>query len=232
MRLILGFLIGLALAAAIAATAFKVAWGDIADFEERDRGDDVTRNIEAADFTEIAVSGVFEIDVTVGGDYAVTLSGKEEDIARTKVEVDGGRLVLDSLDRKEKRRAKFIKHGVTAVISMPALNAIDIEGVVEGDVRGVNADTFTADIAGVGELEIAGSCVTLDADVSGVGEFDAEELECRTVRIDLSGIGGAKVFASETVDADVTGIGKIEIYGSPANVSKSQSGPFGRISVK
>ncbi|HNR75978.1 MAG TPA: DUF2807 domain-containing protein, partial [Parvularculaceae bacterium] len=117
-------------------------------------------------------------------------------------------------------------------VTLPALNAIDVEGVVDGDIRGINADAFIADIAGVGELEMAGSCVTFDADISGVGELDAEAFECRTVRIDLSGVGGAKVFASETAEADLAGIGKIEIYGSPANVSKTQSGPFGRISVK
>ena len=232
MRLILGFLIGLVLAAAIAATAFKVAWGDIAELEDRDRGADVSRTVEAADFTEIEIKGVFELNVTVGPDYGVTLSGKEEDVARTQVEVENGRLVLDSVDREENRRVRIVKHGVTATVTLPALNAIDVEGVVDGDIRGINADAFIADIAGVGELEMAGSCVTFDADISGVGELDAEAFECRTVRIDLSGVGGAKVFASETAEADLAGIGKIEIYGSPANVSKTQSGPFGRISVK
>ena len=120
MRLIIGFLIGLVIAAAIAATAFKVAWGDIGEFEERDRGADVTRTVEAADFTEIAIKGVFELDVTVGGDYSVTITGSEEDLARTTAEVQNGRLVLDSENRKEKKRARIIKHGVTASVTLPA----------------------------------------------------------------------------------------------------------------
>jgi len=232
MRLILGFLIGLVLAAIIAATAFKVAWGDIGDFAKRDRGEDVTQSVEAADFTEIAIKGVFELDVTVGADYSVTLPGSEEDLARTTAEVQNGRLVLDSENRKEQKHASIIKHGVTAVVTLPALNGLDVEGVVDGDIRGVNADTFSADIAGVGEIEFAGECVTLDADISGVGEVDAEKLECRNVSIDMSGIGEAKVYASESVDADLTGIGQIEVYGSPANVSKTKTGPFGRVIVK
>ncbi|MGD9799907.1 MAG: head GIN domain-containing protein [Parvularculaceae bacterium] len=232
MKLLLGFVVGLVIAAAIAATALKVAWGDIADLESRDRGADVTKTVEVADFDAISITGVFEIDVTVGADYSVAISGKEDDLARTKVSVENGRLILDTANRDENGRRKVIKHGVTAKVTMPTLNAIDAAGVVDGDVRGINAESFTADVSGVGELNLAGSCGVFDADVSGVGELDAEALECRTVTVDVSGVGSAKVFASEAVEAEMAGIGKIEVYGSPATVSKSQSSPLGRISIR
>lgn len=232
MRLFFGFLIGLVLAGLIAMTALKVAWGDLTDLESRDRGDDKTITIAAADFDAISVAGVFEIDVSVGADYAVTLSGKEGDLARTTAKVENGKLVLDTAERDENGRRKLVKHGVTAKISLPALSSLDASGVVDGDVRGISAETFTADVSGVGELELAGACETFDADVSGVGELDAEELKCRTVIVDVSGVGAASVYASESVEAELAGIGRIEVFGSPANVSKTQSSPFGRISVK
>ncbi len=233
MKLFLGFIVGLVIAGAIAATALKVAWGDISDIGSRDRGEDVTKTVEAADFDRIEVAGIFELDVTVGGDaYSVTLSGKEADLARTTAEVRDGELVLDTHERDESGKRKFVKHGITATISMPALNAVDIAGVVDGEIKGVNAEVFDADISGVGELKLSGTCGALDADVSGVGELDAEGLECRTVIVEVSGVGEAKVYATESVDAEIAGIGKIEISGSPTNVSKSQSSPLGRISVK
>lgn len=232
MKLLLGFVVGLVIAAAIAATALKVAWGDIADLKSRDRGADVTKTVEVADFDAISITGVFEIDVTVGADYSVAISGKEDDLARTKVSVENGRLILDTANRDENGRRKVIKHGVTAKVTLPALNAIDAAGVVDGDVRGISAESFTADVSGVGDLNLSGSCGVFDADVSGVGELDAEALECRTVTVDVSGVGSAKVFASEAVEAEMAGIGKIEVYGSPATVSKSQSSPLGRISIR
>lgn len=232
MRLFLGFVIGLVLAAAIAATALKVAWGDLSDIGERDRGEDVTKTVEIADFDRIKAAGVFELDVTVGGDaYALTLSGKEDDLARTTAGVLNGALLLDTNERDRDGRRRLVKHGVTATISAPALVGVDASGVVEGKIVGVNAENFEADISGVGELDIAGTCGALDADVSGVGELDAEDLKCRTVKIDVSGVGEASVYASESVDADIAGVGKIEIAGSPAKVTKSAT-PFGRISVK
>ena len=146
--------------------------------------------------------------------------------------VENGRLILDTANRDENGRRKVIKHGVTAKVTLPALNAIDAAGVVDGDVRGISAESFTADVSGVGDLNLSGSCGVFDADVSGVGELDAEALECRTVTVDVSGVGSAKVFASEAVEAEMAGIGKIEVYGSPATVSKSQSSPLGRISIR
>lgn len=233
MKLFFGFLIGLVIAAAIAATALKVAWGDVADLGERDKGDDVSKTVEAVDFDRIEIAGVFELDVAVGGDaYSVTLSGRDADLARTTAEVRHGELVLDTHERDASGKRKFIKHGITAKVSMPALDGIDVAGVVDGAVRGIDAETFDADISGVGNLELAGACGSLNADVSGVGELDAEGLQCRAVTIDVSGVGSANVYASESVDAEIAGIGHIDVYGSPPQVSKSQSSPLGRVSVK
>lgn len=232
MRLFFGFIIGLGIAVAIAATALKVAWGDVTEISARDRGADKTETIAAVDFDRIEVAGVFELDVTVGGDYAVTLAGKEDDLARTTAIVENGVLVLDTDEKGTDGKRHFVKHGVTAKISMPALSGVNSTGVVDGDVTGISAENFTADFSGVGDLKLSGTCGALDADVSGVGDLDAEELQCRSVTIEVSGVGGAKVYASESVTADIAGIGKIDVFGSPAQVSKSNSGPFGRIRVK
>ena len=125
MRIFLGFVIGLALAIAIAFTAVKVAWGGLTDLEDRNRGEDVSRTFEAADFDRIEVAGVYELDVTVGGEYSVMLSGREEDLARTAVGVADGVLTLDTAERNAEGKRKLVKHAITAKIAMPALRAID-----------------------------------------------------------------------------------------------------------
>ena len=64
-----------------------------------------------------------------------------------------------------------------------------------------------------------------------MGDLDAEELRCADVEVRVSGIGEARVYASESVDASVSGIGSISIYGSPSDVTKDKS-VFADISVK
>lgn len=232
MKIFLGFLIGLILAGAIAATALKVAWGDITDVGDRDRAADETRAIEVADFDRIDIAGVVELDATVGGDYALTLSGRADDLDRARAEVVDGELILDTAHNEGRVGRKIIRRGVTATLTVPALSAVEAAGVVDGEVKGISAGAFSVDISGVGDLKLSGTCDALDAEVSGVGDLDAKDLQCRTVDVEVSGVGGAGVYASESASAEIAGIGKIEIYGSPPSVSKSNSSPLGRITVK
>lgn len=231
MRIFLGFLIGLAIAIAIAVVAVKAAFGDLGDVGERDKAKDETRSVEVADFDRIEAAGVFEVDVTVGGDYALTLLGSRDALDKTTADVIDGELVLDNAKPKGARKS-WRGEGVSAVITMPAISSFDAAGVVEADISGISADQLNLDLSGVGDIELSGTCDALDADVSGVGDIDAENLQCRTVKVDVSGVGSASVFASESADAEIAGIGSIDIYGSPPNVSKDMSSPFGRINVK
>ena len=231
MRIFIGFFIGLVIAAGIALAAVKVAWGDIANMEDRDRSSDISRTVAAGDFDRLNIAGVFELKTTVGEDYSVRLSGREEDLDRTIAEVTNGVLVLDTGHKNKDGKRRIIKHSISAMITMPALNGVDIAGVVDGDISGVGAEDFAIDVSGVAEVDFSGACGTLTAHISGVGELDAEELQCRKVKVDVSGIGEARVYASESVDAELNGIGRIHVYGSPAEISKSQSSPIGRITV-
>lgn len=222
MRIFFGIIIGLVLAIGIAATAANYAFGSLRDVSDRDKSKDVTETFDLTGFDEIDVGGVFELDVTVGGDFSVVISGAPSEMERLEAGVENGVL---KLDRKEGQRGKhrWRDFGLTAEITLPALTSVDIAGVADGRIEGVDADNFEIDLAGVGDLNIDGSCGRLDADVSGVGDLDAKGLECREVDIEVSGVGSASVYASEAVDASVSGIGSVDIYGSPSNVEKSSS---------
>jgi hypothetical protein len=222
MRIFFGVIIGLILAAGIAFMAAKHAFGDFGDIGGRDKSKDVTQTLDLAGFDRIDIGGVFEIDVTVGGDFAVTVSGAPDEMERLDATVENGVLKLDQ-DEIRIGKKSWRNKGMTAVISLPALNGFDLAGVADGDVTGVDSDEFRVDLAGVGDLTLTGTCGRLDAQVSGVGDLNAKGLECRDVDIDVSGVGSATVYASESVDATVSGIGSIDIYGSPETVEKTNS---------
>ncbi|NOX83774.1 MAG: DUF2807 domain-containing protein [Alphaproteobacteria bacterium] len=222
MKLFFGILIGLVLAVGIAGGAAYMAFGDITNIGARDKTNDITRSYDVAGFNEIDIGGVYEVDIRVGPDFSVTLSGAEDEMARAGVVVERGVLHLTQEEpRRGKRRWRDM--GLTAQISLPALNAIEIAGVADVDVEGIAADDFTVRLAGVGEIEVAGTCNALTASLSGVGELDAADLECADVDVRVSGVGEATVYASRSVDARVGGIGAITVYGSPARVEKSSN---------
>ncbi|MEO1252555.1 MAG: head GIN domain-containing protein [Pseudomonadota bacterium] len=227
MRIFFGIVVGVVLAGIVAAMVAFFAVKHAFDVGERDRSNDVTRDYELADFDAISVGGVYELTVETGPDYSVRVSGPPEELARIDVEVRDGRLRFGRNDGDVKLR----QMGVTAVVTLPALTAIDVSGVGEADVAGVDADDFSVALSGVGKVTLAGRCANLYATVSGVGELDARALECETANVTLSGLGEASIYASASVDATLSGVGSIDVYGSPDTVSKTKSF-LGDISVK
>jgi hypothetical protein len=231
MKFLVGLVVGAIIAAAIGAAAIAYAFGDLdrINVGDRDKSNDATKTLELRDFERIDVKGVFELDVTVGSDFAVTVSGPQDELDRVEASVVEGRLILDQ-KHKIKGMRRHGHDGVTARVTMPALKAVNVSGVVDGEISGVAATEFDVDISGVGDLEIAGTCEDLDADVSGVGDLDASELRCKNVNVTVSGVGEASVYASEAVAASVSGMGEINVDGSPKSVQKN-GGLFADINV-
>lgn len=231
MKFLIGLVVGAIVAAAIGAAAIAYSFDDFKTIEisDRDKGEEVTRTLELRDFDKVDIRGVYELDVTVGPDFAVALSGEPDDLDRVEARVEGGELVLDQRKREKGERRRD-HDGVTAVISMPALVALEVSGVVDGKIAGIAADAFKVEISGVGDMSLSGTCNSLDADVSGIGDLDADALQCKSVDVTVSGVGDANVYASESVDAEISGMGEISVSGSPEKVEKS--GGMFAISVK
>ncbi len=231
MKFLVGLVVGAIIAAAIGAAAIAYAFGDIdkLDVGERDKSNDTAKTFELRDFDKIDVKGVFELDVTVGPNFLVQVSGPQTELDRVEASVVDGELILDQRHKVKGGRRQG-HDGVTAKVTMPELSSVEVSGVVDGDVDGIAAGEFDVDISGVGDLSLSGTCDSLDARVSGVGDLDAADLKCKTVDVTVSGVGEAKVYASESVDAAVSGMGEISVDGSPKNVQK-EGGLFSDINV-
>jgi len=207
-----------ALLAAIAVCAGSAAAGE------------VRKTYDFENFERISVAGVYHLIVEVGPSYSVALSGPSSEMDRVEATVKQRTLRLDQKGKMfGDKRAR--NHGVEARITMPSLVSLHMSGVAEGRIDGIDSDRFDVAISGVGEMRLFGACERLNAEVSGVGELDAKGLICKDVRVVVSGVGAAKVHASEAVDAVVSGMGDISVVGSPKRVKKS-GGMFADISVR
>ena len=181
---------------------------------------DASQTLQLVDFSAIEISGAYELDVEVGGDYGVRLTGSEADLERAEASVRNGALMLGSRKRQRSEKRHGDHESLRAVVTMPALDRLSVSGVVDADIRGVDAGAFRVTLSGVGEVNVTGRCGTIDARVSGVGELNARALECETADVALSGMGEASVFARDAAKAEVSGMGEINIYGSPKTVDK------------
>jgi len=231
MKFFFGLLIGLFFAIGIAVGGAYMAFGNLTEIGERDKSQDISKTYELVGFDRIEIGGVYELDVNVGPEFSVVLSGAPDEMDIVEVSVEDGELVLDREERSHHHGRRWNQHGVTATITLPSLSGLEISGIIDGDVSGIDAEQFKADFSGVGAVELSGACGHLRADISGIGAFDASDLKCKTADVSVSGIGDASVYASDEIDISVSGIGSVDVYGSPSRVDKS-GGPISDIDVK
>lgn len=198
---------------------------------EKNHHNHASRDFDYKNFDKIRVTGVYEIDVKVGGAFSVAISGPEKELERTDIRVDGNALVLSQKNKRKGWRKNRHNQTVFATITLPVLSAVDVSGVVDGTFYGIKADDFEFSVSGVGDIDFAGECQSLTATISGVGDVDAKEFECADVSVKISGVGDASVYASSSVDARISGMGDIDVFGAPKEVRKS-GGLFSDISIR
>ncbi len=120
---------------------------------------------------------------------------------------------------------------------------IDISGAGNFDIDSLQADSLDLGLSGAGNVQISDLKVaTLDATLGGAGNFDlagkateqtalltglgsyqAGDLESASVMVQVSGAGGATVWATELLEVIISGAGSVEYYGSP-NVTEDVNG--------
>jgi hypothetical protein len=97
----------------------------------------------------ISIEGAYHIDVQVGQPFSIQASGSKKDMAKAEIYVEDGALVLGRKDSKKSNKT-FNNKGVDMVITMPDLSAMDVAGVVTGNIRAIDAEKLKLEFAGVG----------------------------------------------------------------------------------
>ena len=64
----------------------------------------------------------------------------------------------------------------------------------------------------------------LRATLGGVGSLDARQLEADAVDLDMSGLGGATLYAKTTPNVKLSGLGSAIVHGKPGNRSAEARG--------
>jgi hypothetical protein len=173
-----------------------------------------TRNLR--DFNSIGASDQMRVEISVGGEYAVEVTGA--DAARVRTRVEDGTLLID-----QRNRPWFGSRHLNAVvrISVPELESIAAARGVEVNARGVDAERFDIAAAMGAEVRVSGTCGVLDAAAAMGASIRADELQCRTADVSAAMGGSARVYASETYEGSASMGGSIDISGDGASRGRS-----------
>ena len=163
-----------------------------------------TRNLSG--YTSIHIDGVSTINFTQGDDWACRVEGRAEEVADLVTTVKNGTLTIGHKDKKRKSR-----RGTDIYLTAPRLEAVTFDGVGQFNCeKTLNADDIRFTIDGVGALHI-------------------EDLRCRSVKLEIDGVGKGNVHVDcETLNALIDGVGTMTLSGHAdhANIKKDGIGHF------
>jgi Putative auto-transporter adhesin, head GIN domain len=208
----------LAMAVVMAAVPFAAL---AADFSE---------NRALDPFTKISAEGRVDVIVNVGAPQKVTVTAnKEKFLAGTSTRVRNGTLVIDTEDNNSFFNW-LSSYDIKVYITMPALEAVSHDGMGDVDIHGIDSEMLTLSLDGMGDITASGTCGHGDFSINGMGDLSAMKLKCKTVKVEMNGMGDAEVYASELADVTADGMGDVDVYGKPASTKLSKDG-MGSVNV-
>lgn len=152
-------------------------------------------------FSSIRILSAAAIHFTQGDVYSLKVEGKESSVKNTTTITDDGCLVIGSKEGTENKNG-----GVVLYLTAPDLKSVDVLGVSSL------------------KSEMPLQLEDIKFHIGGVGKIDLEDLTCRSLILDIGGVGKVNVHVDcERVDVHVGGTGRVTLSGHArqANISKT-----------
>ena len=172
----------------------------------------------AADFTGVDVGGVFQVEITAGKDYSVSVDADDNLLQYIKTEVNGDVLHIETTERINSTTPIRVR------IAAPDIESIAASGASKVSLAGVKNSFLNVDTSGASKVKIEGETSEVKVEVSGASSIDAESLKAKNASVDASGASSVSVFATERLVSDASGASKISYSGNPTSVEKRTSG--------
>lgn len=200
-----------------------------------------TETRSVAGFSEVAVGGPFEVEITPNADFGLIIEADENLLNYIHVDKEGDRLKVKVRNGVNLRSKK----GIKLRIALPELTAVSfagsgnmkVNGVVQTndklkiDIAGsgnvtaeVDCPEVDADITGSGTIQLTGRTRSVDLSIAGSGDYKAEQLLSENTKVSVAGSGSAWVYASAVLEASIAGSGDVYYRGNPADVKRNIAG--------
>jgi len=189
-------------------------------------------------FTQLEVSGAFEIVLTQGNTESLTIEADEKIMSSIKTRVTGN--TLEIYTKGTIRNYKVMRVYVT----FKQLESIDLSGAVKVtadqslqfdrldlDISGactiefdMEADRLDLDLSGASKLSLNGYVNYLEADCSGSSKLMLAGLKTKRISFESSGASTAEFWVTESLDVETSGASNVRYKGNPATVNVENSG--------
>ncbi len=192
-------------------------------------GKDVQKEVPVENFTELTMSGGFDVDYVQGDTCRVVLSGSQKLVDLVKVEQQGDVLNI-RFDSKSRLRNLFTLRNMKLKVTVicPELKAVTSAGACDFDAKEpVVGHTMLFDISGAGDIDVKHlTCDSLGVMINGAGDLELGLHKVGYTRVQISGAGDADIDFDDCGEAlcEVSGAGDIKLSGRLRKLHKSVSG--------
>ena len=201
------------------------------------------KEIKLTSFSEVKFEGSAQWVLIPSDEEKLIIESKSEDVF-DYIDVDqSGSLLTISTTDKNKNITKLFK-SVTIKVYFKSLKSVSLSGTgsvkcnenfstskLTATLRGsgnmylnVQCAEFIGNMSGAGELNITGAADKSIVRVEGVGGFDGYEFITSDMDVTVSGVGGAKVYATDRLTATLNGVGSIRYKGEPKTKNLNVNG--------
>lgn len=182
------------------------------------------RNYDFTGFTRVDASAGANVEITVGGDYAVRAEGDATALERLRVKLNGNKLEIG------RQNSGFFSGGakgkLTVYVTLPALEGVSSSSGADLSATGIDAGAFEVSVSSGADAALSGTCGSLKAEGSSGADLDAQDLKCTDAVAKVSSGADLTIYASQSLIADASSGGDITVYGGPKNtdIDKSSGG--------
>ena len=200
-------------------------------------GEVQTRTKSIGDFSRLEISGNFNVFFDQTGKPGLRIEADENIMDIIKIRETGDKLEIYSdlnIIRARKKdiyisfnKLKEIELGGALEVrgdGQLKFNTLNIYGSGAADVNlDIKSDFLRIEIAGAGDFDLEGEVRNADLEISGAGGFDFRDLRTERMKIKISGLARATVYATDDLDVDISGAGAVRYRGNP-EISRNISG--------
>lgn len=194
------------------------------------------------DFKRVDLSGLFDVQIEKGDDYAVELDGTQKEKDRYDVYLSGETLVIDFDDDNNVfwKKDLFKDDKVKIKITMPDLEDLKIKGAgklsfqgfegdeMEIDILGaveaegeISVQNLTIDLTGASTLELKGRGRFMEATATGASSIKAYNYEVNEAIVEARGASSARVFVTDKLEVTKGIASSVSHRGDPQVIDRN-----------
>ena len=198
----------------------------------------ITKGWEVDDFDRVTLEGFSELRIVQGESESLKVSTDDNIMPYIEAEVQGSTLVL-GFTRDGRNRTFNPSDSIVFNLVVTELSRIDITGAGEIHAKDLNVEMLRLELTGAGQIDIqnlmadelvirqagagstiiSGEVIGQEISITGAGNYHAPDLKSETALIEITGIGSANVWVTETLDVEIASIGNVLYYGNPRVIS-------------